>query len=67
MSSGEETGYGYLLRSNFASLLTTDLQIGVIGFPGRTKPRSRDVGELSIFARDVVLLTPCLHQVCVRL
>ncbi|KAI1809295.1 hypothetical protein GGS20DRAFT_572646 [Poronia punctata] len=36
--------------------------IGVIGFPGRTKPKSRDVGELSIFAREVVLLTPCLHQ-----
>ncbi|KAI8627135.1 hypothetical protein F5Y19DRAFT_443423, partial [Xylariaceae sp. FL1651] len=36
--------------------------IGVIGFPGRTKPRSRDHGELSIFAREVVLLTPCLHQ-----
>ncbi|KAI1110510.1 hypothetical protein F5Y14DRAFT_359943 [Nemania sp. NC0429] len=36
--------------------------IGVVGFPGRTKPRTRDVGELSIFAREVVLLTPCLHQ-----
>ncbi|RYP18650.1 hypothetical protein DL765_003785 [Monosporascus sp. GIB2] len=36
--------------------------IGVIGFPGRTNPKSRDVGELSIFAREVVLLTPCLHQ-----
>ncbi|KAI0871054.1 hypothetical protein GGS24DRAFT_77763 [Hypoxylon argillaceum] len=36
--------------------------IGVVGFPGRTKPKSRDVGELSIFAREVVLLTPCLHQ-----
>ncbi|KAI1364858.1 lysyl-tRNA synthetase [Xylaria arbuscula] len=36
--------------------------IGVIGFPGRTKPKTRDVGELSIFAREVVLLTPCLHQ-----
>ncbi|KAI0429714.1 lysyl-tRNA synthetase [Xylaria sp. FL1042] len=36
--------------------------IGVVGFPGRTKPKTRDVGELSIFAREVVLLTPCLHQ-----
>ncbi|KAI5863976.1 hypothetical protein GGS23DRAFT_523305 [Durotheca rogersii] len=36
--------------------------IGVVGFPGRTNPKSRDVGELSIFAREVILLTPCLHQ-----
>ncbi|KAI1744729.1 lysyl-tRNA synthetase [Xylaria scruposa] len=36
--------------------------IGVVGFPGRTNPKSRDVGELSIFAREITLLTPCLHQ-----
>lgn len=36
--------------------------IGVIGFPGRTNPKNRDVGELSIFAKEIVLLTPCLHQ-----
>lgn len=36
--------------------------IGVIGFPGRTQPKTRDEGELSIFAREVMLLTPCLHQ-----
>ncbi|KAI0017772.1 lysyl-tRNA synthetase [Xylariomycetidae sp. FL0641] len=36
--------------------------IGVNGYPGRTKPKSRDVGELSVMAREVVLLTPCLHQ-----
>ncbi|OCL01546.1 lysyl-tRNA synthetase [Glonium stellatum] len=36
--------------------------IGVVGFPGRTQPKSRDSGELSIFAREVFLLTPCLHQ-----
>jgi len=35
--------------------------IGVIGFPGRTQPKTRDEGELSIFAREVILLTPCLH------
>ncbi|WEW58236.1 lysyl-tRNA synthetase [Emydomyces testavorans] len=37
--------------------------IGVIGFPGRTSPKSRDDGELSIFAQQVILLTPCLHQI----
>ncbi|XTI88770.1 class II aaRS and biotin synthetase [Cenococcum geophilum] len=36
--------------------------IGVVGFPGRTQSKSRDSGELSIFAREVFLLTPCLHQ-----
>ncbi|KAI0153068.1 lysyl-tRNA synthetase [Xylariaceae sp. FL1272] len=36
--------------------------IGVRGYPGRTQPKRRDEGELSIFAREVTLLTPCLHQ-----
>jgi len=36
--------------------------IGIVGFPGRTNPKNRDEGELSIFAKEVVLLTPCLHQ-----
>ncbi|KAI4154139.1 MAG: hypothetical protein LQ340_001875 [Diploschistes diacapsis] len=37
--------------------------IGVIGYPGRTSPKNRDDGELSIFAQEVILLTPCLHTV----
>ncbi|KAL9055781.1 MAG: hypothetical protein Q9162_003315 [Coniocarpon cinnabarinum] len=36
--------------------------IGIVGFPGRTNPRNRAEGELSIFAREVVLLSPCLHN-----
>jgi lysyl-tRNA synthetase class 2 len=36
--------------------------IGVLGFPGRTNPTTRDEGELSVMAKDVILLTPCLHQ-----
>jgi len=36
--------------------------IGVVGYPGRSKPKNRDEGELSIFAREVILLTPCLRQ-----
>lgn len=43
--------------------------IGIIGFPGRTNPKTRkegvpdeEHGELSIFATEVILLTPCLHQ-----
>ncbi|KAL2112612.1 hypothetical protein VUR80DRAFT_7037 [Thermomyces stellatus] len=39
--------------------------IGIVGFPGRTAPKSRlakgEEGELSIFATEIVLLTPCLH------
>ena len=31
--------------------------IGVTGFPGKSKK-----GELSIFARTVVVLSPCLHM-----
>lgn len=38
--------------------------IGVTGFPGRTSPKREDnPGELSIFAQEVVLLSPCLHQI----
>ncbi|KAL2374097.1 Protein kinase [Blastomyces gilchristii] len=37
--------------------------IGVVGFPGRTAPKNRADGELSIFATEVVLLAPCLHQI----
>lgn len=36
--------------------------IGIVGFPGRTNPKNRAEGELSIFAKEVVLLAPCLHQ-----
>ena len=36
--------------------------IGIIGYPGRTAPKKGGDGELSIFARQVILLTPCLHQ-----
>ncbi|KAF2151895.1 putative Lysyl-tRNA synthetase, cytoplasmic [Myriangium duriaei CBS 260.36] len=36
--------------------------IGIKGYPGRTSPRNRADGELSIFAQEVILLTPCLHQ-----
>jgi lysyl-tRNA synthetase, class II len=35
--------------------------IGITGFPGRSNPKNRDDGELSIFATEVKLLAPCLH------
>ena len=38
--------------------------IGVKGYPGRTSPKRADnPGELSIFAQEVTLLAPCLHQI----
>ncbi|GMG21350.1 unnamed protein product [Ambrosiozyma monospora] len=36
--------------------------IGVEGYPGRTNPAKGGEGELSVFARKVTLLTPCLHM-----
>ncbi|KAF2229091.1 lysyl-tRNA synthetase [Viridothelium virens] len=36
--------------------------IGIKGFPGRTSPKNRAEGELSIFAQEIILLSPCLHQ-----
>ncbi|KAF1809305.1 putative Lysyl-tRNA synthetase, cytoplasmic [Eremomyces bilateralis CBS 781.70] len=39
--------------------------IGIVGFPGRTNPKNLKEGkkgELSIFAKEIILLTPCLHQ-----
>ena len=40
--------------------------VGVVGYPGRTAPKNKMVkggeGELSIFAKEIILLTPCLHQ-----
>ncbi|KAF2417433.1 putative Lysyl-tRNA synthetase [Tothia fuscella] len=36
--------------------------IGVVGFPGKTNPQGGGDGELSIFAQEVILLTPCLRQ-----
>ncbi|KAH8684387.1 putative Lysyl-tRNA synthetase, cytoplasmic [Tricladium varicosporioides] len=40
--------------------------IGIVGYPGRTAPKNKiekgEEGELSIFATEIILLTPCLHQ-----
>jgi lysyl-tRNA synthetase class 2 len=40
--------------------------IGIVGYPGRTNPKNRlaegKEGELSVFATEVVLLSPCLHM-----
>lgn len=40
--------------------------IGVSGFPGKSAPKKGGEGELSIFAKSIVLLTPCLHMLPVE-
>ncbi|KAL5323593.1 hypothetical protein ACEPPN_008132 [Leptodophora sp. 'Broadleaf-Isolate-01'] len=37
--------------------------IGTVGHPGRTAPRGRPVGELSIFASQIILLAPSLWMI----
>jgi lysyl-tRNA synthetase, class II len=39
----------------------TDI-IGVVGYAGRTAPKKGGDGELSVFAQEVILLTPCLRM-----
>lgn len=36
--------------------------IGVTGYPGRTSPAKGGEGEISVFAKSIQLLTPCLHM-----
>ncbi|KAK3349360.1 hypothetical protein B0T25DRAFT_570002 [Lasiosphaeria hispida] len=40
--------------------------IGIVGYAGRTNPKNKlaegKEGELSIFASEVILLSPCLHM-----
>ncbi|ORY80961.1 hypothetical protein BCR37DRAFT_380839 [Protomyces lactucae-debilis] len=36
--------------------------VGVRGHPGRTAPRGREGGELSIFCAEIILLSPSLHM-----
>ena len=40
--------------------------IGIIGYPGRSNPKNKlaegKEGELSIFAQEIILLSPCLHM-----
>ncbi|KAG0223514.1 hypothetical protein B0O80DRAFT_483312 [Mortierella sp. GBAus27b] len=36
--------------------------VGVRGVAGRTKPKKGGDGELSIFPRDIILLSPCLRM-----
>lgn len=36
--------------------------VGVTGYPGRTDPKKGGEGEISVFATEVKLLTPCLHM-----
>ncbi|KAH0562748.1 Protein kinase [Trichoglossum hirsutum] len=61
MAQAQEASGDVSFQAQHEHLRRGDI-IGVIGYPGRTSPKNRADGELSIFAKEVVLLTPCLHQ-----
>jgi lysyl-tRNA synthetase class 2 len=48
-------------KRQHAHLARRDI-VAIIGHPGRTSPRGRPLGELSLFAHKFTLLTPCLHM-----
>lgn len=62
MCQSQEATGDILFEAQHEHLRRGDI-IAIVGYPGRTSPKNRDVGELSIFARQVILLTPCLHQI----
>ncbi|MCJ1416526.1 lysyl-tRNA synthetase [Xylographa parallela] len=62
MCQAQEAAGSVLFEEQHEHLRRGDI-IGIVGYPGRTAPRNRPEGELSIFAREIVLLTPCLHQI----
>ncbi|KAK9471364.1 uncharacterized protein V1510DRAFT_368062 [Dipodascopsis tothii] len=57
--TGEDDSTGYAKQHEY--LRRGDI-IGVIGYPGRTQPKKGGEGEISVFARQVVLLSPSLHM-----
>ncbi|KAI9808959.1 MAG: lysyl-tRNA synthetase [Phylliscum demangeonii] len=61
MCQAQETAEDVPFEAQHEHLRRGDI-IGIVGYPGRTNPTRRDHGELSIFARQIILLTPCLHQ-----
>lgn len=36
--------------------------VGIRGYPGRTSPKGREGGELSVFCSEIILLSPSLHM-----
>lgn len=36
--------------------------VGIKGYPGRSAPRGREDGELSVFCNEIILLSPSLHM-----
>lgn len=63
---------GDIIGKNLSYVLTLPCHsscVGIVGFPTRTNPKKKEgsgdtSGELSISATEIILLTPCLHQVC---
>jgi lysyl-tRNA synthetase class 2 len=65
----EATGLDVERFKEHHKLFRTGDIIGVIGFPGRATARdqTREQGALSVYAREVILLTPCLRPVCIEI
>ena len=66
MCQSQEAKEGIPFEQQHETLRRGDI-IGVVGYPGRTAPRNKiekgEEGELSVFATEVILLTPCLHMI----
>ncbi|TQS35001.1 hypothetical protein Golomagni_04593 [Golovinomyces magnicellulatus] len=65
MCQAQEAKEGVPFAEQHEHLRRGDI-IGIVGYPARTAPAKKiekgEEGELSIFATEIVLLTPCLHQ-----
>ncbi|KAG7196259.1 lysyl-tRNA synthetase [Scheffersomyces spartinae] len=61
MAQGQDASSFEAYESMHEYLRRGDI-IGVVGYPGRTSPAKGGDGELSVFAKTVQLLTPCLHM-----
>ena len=66
MCQSQEAKEGFPFEKQHETLRRGDI-IGAVGYPGRTAPRNKiekgEEGELSVFATEVVLLTPSLHMI----
>lgn len=63
MCQAQEAGGDVSFEAQHEIIRRGDI-IGIVGYPGRTAPKNRpNEGELSVFAHQVTLLTPCLHQI----
>jgi len=65
MCQAQEASEGVPFEDQHEHLRRGDI-IAIVGYPGRTAPKKQlaegKEGELSVFATEIILLTPCLIQ-----